>query len=455
MQKRKKRDFLHGSLWDKILIFAIPLAVSGLLQQMFNAADSAIVGKFEGDAALAAVGSNGPMVNLIVNALLGLSIGTNAMIGKWIGTGEKERIRKAVHTSVFLALFGGIVIGIIGFLLSTTFLQWMKSPDDVIGLASVYLKIYFAGFPFLALYNFGAAILRSVGDSRRPFLSLTAAGILNVLLNLLFVAVFGLGVAGVAIATVMSNALAAGLVLWFLIRDPGDIHLDWKQVRFHGDTMKDIAKIGVPSGLQSIVFAISNIYIQTSFNSLGSDAMAASSAAITFENTVFVFCRSFSQACLTVVSQNFGAGNLKRCRQATYWCAGLSTVICLGLILIFNGFAPQLLGIFTDSPAVIELGLLRMRYCLVAYFLFTYMDVFGDAMRGLGYSTVPMAIILLGTCVFRVIWILTVFEKYATFMSAIIVYPLSWVLSSIAMFVAYLIVRRKVERRTAELLGVA
>lgn len=312
MEKVKDKGILTGSLWKGILCFAVPIALSNMLQQLFNTADVAIVGKFAGKEAMAAVGSNGAIINLLINLFIGISVGANVVIARYIGEGNDDKIKKATHTAIVISVVSGIVVMIMGVLLSRPMLELMNSPEDVIDLATVYLKIYFLGMPFMMLYNFAAAILRSRGDTKRPLIALAISGVVNCILNLVFVIIFDMSVAGVAIATVISNIISSNILVYFLTKEKGALKLNFKDLKIDKQVLKEFTVIGIPAGLQNAVFSLSNIFVQSSLNSLGSDFVAGSSAALNFEFYVYHLMSGFSQAVVTFTGQNYGAGNFKR-----------------------------------------------------------------------------------------------------------------------------------------------
>ena len=437
-----QQNYLEGSLWDKILLFALPLAASSFLQQLFNAADSAVVGQFAGNQALAAVGSVASFINLLINLFVGLSIGANVVIAQYIGEGKRERIHRAVHTSITLSVSSGILLLILGQLLTNQVLTFMQTPQDTLALARIYLRIYFLGMPFMMLYNFCASILRSIGDTRRPVICLAIAGVVNVCLNLLLVIVFHLDVAGVAIATVTSNIISSLLMLYLLCHERSAVRVDLSELCIDKDILIYITKIGLPAGLQGMVFSFSNVIIQTSINSLGSDVMAASTTSLNFEYFAYFLANSFNQAATTFVGQNYGAANLKRCRQVTRWCLLLG-MTCTGL---FTGLlllcARPLAGIFTGSAIVLSYAVLRMRYILSFEIVNEIMEVLSGTMRGYGRSFVPALLCIIGVCVFRLIYVATIFRLHPTFNVLMSVYPCSWILTSAAMIIAYLILCR-------------
>lgn len=446
-EKKKEMDLLHGSLWDKILMFALPLAASSILQQLFNSADVAVVGHFAGSRALAAVGSNGAVINLLVNIFVGLAVGANVIIARFIGEGNRKKIESAVHTAIMVAIISGFIIMAIGLIITRPILTLMSTPDDIIDLAILYLRIYFLGMPFMMLYNFGAAILRSRGDTKRPFICLLISGIVNVVLNLFFVIVCKLSVAGVGIATVMSNVISSLMVLYFLMHEDSEIKLTLKNLRIDFRVLKEIAKIGLPAGLQGVVFSFSNICIQSALNSLGSDTVAGSAAALNFEYFVYFLLNSFTQACVTFTSQNYGAKEYGRCHKTTQLCVLMGFISSTALSLAFYFLGDIVLRFYTSESAVIEIGLVRMKYCLVMQFVSVFMDVFSGSLRGLGHSFVPALIALASSCGFRLLWVYTVFPVHHTFTTLVMSYPLSWVIGSAGTMIAYFVVIRKIRKR--------
>ncbi|MCH5210301.1 MAG: MATE family efflux transporter [Oscillospiraceae bacterium] len=442
--RKRNMDLTSGSIWNKILIFALPLAASSILQQLFNSADVAIVGHFAGSRALAAVGSNGAVINLLVNIFVGLSVGANVIIARYLGQRNEERVHKAVHTAILVAILSGLIIMFLGIIITKPILELMSTPDDIIDLAVVYLRIYFLGMPFMMVYNFGAAILRSMGDTKRPFLCLLISGIVNVILNLFFVIVCKLSVAGVAIATVSSNIISACMVIYFLTHEEGPVKLSLKELSIDGRILKDITKIGLPAGLQGVVFSFSNICAQSALNTLGSDVVAGSAAALNFEYFVFFLLNAFTQACVTFTSQNYGAGNFARCKRVTLLCSIMGTVFPTILSAAFLLLGETALKFYTTEPAVIAVGLVRMRYCLVFQFTSALMDVLSGSMRGLGYSLLPAILSLIGSCGLRLLWIYTIFPQAPSFERLLVVYPVTWAMTSLSMLIAYMWVSRRV-----------
>lgn len=437
---------LHGPLLKKILLFALPLAASSTLQQLFNATDVAVVGRFAGSEAMAAVGSNGPVINLIVNIFVGLAVGANVVIANYIGQQRMDRVKAAVSTTVVTALAGGVLVAIVGIFVSRPLLEIMGAPDNVIDLAALYLKIYFAGMPFIMMYNFCASILRSKGDSVKPLVCLVISGVINVGLNLFLVAVMKLGVVGVATATVTANAVSCTMILYFLAHEEEAFRVTLKSLKMHKEQLLRIARIGVPAGIQGMVFSLSNVIIQSSINSFGSDCIAGSAAAINFEYFSYFVINAFSQAAVTFTGQNFGAGNMKRCREVCRKCLIVSTLATLVINIAFYTGRTFLVGLFTEEPAVMEWAYIRMAHILLFQFIANSYEITGSAMRGLGHSLVPAILTIFGSCVLRILWIFTVCKVYTSFETLVNIYPISWIVTGTAVITAYFIVRRKEER---------
>ena len=443
LEKRSARfemDMTTGALLPKVLMFSLPLVLTSVLQLLYNAADVIVVGRYAGAQSLAAVSSTGALINLLTNIFMGLSVGSSVVIARAYGAGDSREVQEGVHTSVTVAGIAGIVVGLLGFLVSRPLLQLMGSPEDVIDLASLYMRIFFLGMPFNMLYNFGAAILRAVGDTRRPLYFLTFSGVVNVLLNLLLVIVFKLDVAGVAIATVTSQLISAVLVIICLLHTDGSIRLNPRELRIHRQPLKHIVRVGLPAGLQGSLFSISNVLIQSSVNSFGSIAMAGNGAAANLEGFVYVAMNAIHQAALTFSSQNLGARKLDRVRRNLWVCLGTVTVIGLSMGLIMLLFGQPLLTLYNDDPEVIRYGLLRMSFILPTYFTCGCMDVMVGQLRGIGYSIMPMIVSLTGACLFRVVWIYTAFAASPTLNTLYISYPISWVLTFAVHLVCYLYV---------------
>ena len=436
---RYEMDMTTGPLLPKVLAFSGPLILTGILQLLYNAADIVVVGRFAGPQALAAVGSTGALINLLVNVFMGLSVGASVVVARAYGAGDNRSVSTGVHTAITVAGVAGVLVGVLGFVASHPLLKWMGSPDDVLDMATLYMKIFFVGMPANMLYNFGAAILRAVGDTRRPLYYLTVSGILNVLLNLLLVIVFHMGVAGVAIATVASQVMSMTLVMICLIRSDGPIHLDLRKLRIHLSQLVEIVRVGLPAGLQGSLFSISNVLIQSSVNSFGSLVMAGNSAGSNLEGFVYTSMNAIHQADLTFASQNLGAGQFKRVRRVMWVCLGTVTAIGLGMGLVFLAFGNQLVSIYNSDPEVIHYGMTRLKIILPTYFLCGLMDVMVGQLRGVGYSILPMMISLTGACLLRVVWIYTFFAANPTLEVLYISYPVSWLITFATHFVCYMI----------------
>ena len=436
---------LHGPLAGKIILFALPLAASSILQQLFNAADLAVVGRFTNARAMAAVGSNASVISLLINLFVGLSVGANVVIGNLVGSGRRKEVSDAVHTIITIALIAGVCLTFLGMFVAKPILTLMGAPQEVMDLAILYLRVYFLGMPAFLTYNYGSAILRSRGDSRRPFISLTAAGILNVFLNLLFVVVFHLHVVGVALATVLSNCLNAGMTLRFLMTEEDeDFRLDLKKLRIVPRHLADVLRIGLPAGIQGTVFSISNVVVQTQINSFGADCIADMTAAQNLDFISFCMISGFSQAAVTFTSQNYGAGNAERCRRVLLECMGIGLAFDITLLAVIVLARYQLIGIFTTDPAVIEYAMVRVKYTVAVHFLIATYEITGGALRGMNRSAVPALISVLGTCAFRLLYAFFFFPAHRTLPVLMLIYPLSWILTGAAMNIAYYKVSKKV-----------
>ncbi len=436
-------DMTNGPLLGKIVRFAIPLALSGILQLLFNAADIIVAGRFAGSQALAAVGSTSALINLIVNLFIGLSIGVNVLVARYYGAGQRKDLHETVHTAVLISVLSGLVLIVVGVALSKPLLQLMGTPSDVIDQAVLYMRIYFVGMPVMMLYNFGAAILRAVGDTQRPLYFLLLAGVVNVFLNLFFVIVVHMGVAGVAIATVISQCISAGLVLQCLVRSDTIYRVELKQLRIYKDKLLQMTKIGVPAGIQGATFSISNVLIQSSINSFGSLAMAGSTAASNIEGFVFTAMDSFTQASLSFTGQNYGAKKFHRITKVLWYNIFLVTVV--GLVLGIGAYLAgrPLLGIYSTDPEVIDYGMERMLIVCTPYFTCGIMNVLVGAMRGLGSSLTPMVVSIFGVCVLRVIWIYTVFAAAPSMLMLFVSYPVTWVVTALVEAVCFYFIRKR------------
>lgn len=442
--QKKQLDILHGSIWNKLPQFALPIAATAILEQLFNASDVAVVGNFTGSqrtAAVAAVGANSAVIGLIVNLFIGIALGSNVVIAHAVGQGEKDVVKKAVHTSVLVSLIGGVLVGLLGELIARPLLELINVPNDVMPLALLYLRIYLVGMPVILLYNFEAAIFRSVGDTRTPLIALAASGVLNVILNLFFVAVLKMTVNGVAIATVISNAVSSFLLYRKLRKTTQDIHLEPKQLRIDFDILKRILRIGLPAGIQSAVFSISNIVIQSAINSLGTVVMAASSAAFNIEIITYDILNSFSQACTTFVGQNFGAGKLDRCKKTLALCLFEGAVFLAAAIALILFFGKSLLAVFNNDPQVVETGYIRLMLAMVSHSFCLLYEVMSGYMRGFGISLTPAILTMFGVCGVRIGWIQFVFPQSRTFRTIMTVYPISLSVTALLIFIALICYR--------------
>ena len=448
--KSHEINMYSGAILPKLLQFTLPLIGSSILQLVFNAADIIVVGRWAGNNALAAVGSNTAIINLLVNLFVGLSVGANLLAARFYGADEKEGLHQLVHTSMLLSLIAGFFLAVVGICGAYAILVWMQSPPEICGLATIYLRIYFLGMPATMLYNFGAALLRAVGDTRRPLGYLFIAGVVNVALNLFFVIVCHLSVAGVAMATAISQYISAVLVVRCMILETGAVHLDLRQLHIWSTRLKQILQVGLPAGFQGIMFSMSNIIIQSSINSFGEVVVAGNAAASNIENFVFVSLNAFYQANLAFTSQNLGAGRYDRVCPILLWAQGcVATVgVVLGRLITF--FGPQLLRIYSDSPAVITAGIDRLTIVCATYALYGIMEVMVGSLRGLGYSIMPMLVSLIGVCFFRLVWIFTVFQlpEFHTVQTVYWSYPISWTLTFFAHLTCFIWAVRCLKRHS-------
>lgn len=455
MAKAVNVNMTEGPLLGKIIRFSVPLMLSGMLQLLYNAADVVVVGKWAGSAALAAVGSTGALVNLLINLFMGVSVGCNVLAARHYGAGDRESVSRTVHCAVGVSVIIGVAAGMVGLVFSTPLLRLMGSPEDVLPLASLYLRIYFCGMPFNIAYNFGAAVLRAVGDTKRPLYFLSAAGAVNVALNLLTVIVFRMGVAGVAIATVASQLISAVLVIRCLMLREDCCHLDLRQIRIYREQLLAMIRIGLPAGIQGSLFSLSNVIIQSSVNSFGSVVVAGNAAAANIEGFVYTAMNSVYQASITFVSQNLGAGKPSRILRVMWICLGVTAAVGLTLGTLVYTFGHGLLGIYaSDSEGlkeqIIAAGLRRFRYVGRPYFLCGLMEVGCGGMRGLGRSWLPTSVTLLGACGLRMVWIFTVFRELHTLDSLYVSYPISWTVTFLAHMVCFFLAFRKVRRQFPE-----
>ncbi len=444
---KKEIDMINGPLAGKILMFAVPLMGSSILQLLFNAADVIVVGKFAGDNSMGAVGATTSLINLIVSLFIGLSVGANVAVAKALGQGDRIKIHNAVHTSILLSFISGIFLLIFGVALSGPILELMNTPPEVIELSKVYLRIYFCGMPFSMLYNFGSAILRAKGDTKRPLIYLTIAGITNVVLNCISVIWLRMDVAGVAIATVVSQVISSILIIRCLCRETNEVRVNLKELKIDRQAFGQIAKIGLPAGLQGILFSLSNVIIQSSINSFGDIVVSGNTAAINLGDFIYVTMNAFHQAGLSFNGQNMGAGKYNRVDKVTALSLGYATVIGSVLCFLLYIFGPTLLGIYSDTPAVIEAGMVRITYCIAFYWLCGMMDVMPGCIRGMGYSMLPMIVTLLGSCAFRILWVKFIFPQYGNIENLFLSYPVSWVLTFSAHVVCYFILRKQIRKK--------
>ena len=448
-QKKYEMDMCSGSILKKMLMFTLPLMLSSILQLLFNAADIVVVGRFAGDNSLAAVGSTTALINLLTNLFVGLSIGANVTAARNYGGKREDALSRTVHTAVTISIISGVILTVIGVVGTKEMLRLMSTPDEIIDLAADYLRIYFAGITATTIYNFGSALLRAIGDTKRPLYYLLAAGAVNVVLNLLFVIVFKMDVSGVALATIISESLSAFLVIRCLMRETGAIKLELKKLRVHKAELISIIRIGLPAGFQGIVFALSNVVIQSSVNLFGNIVVAGNSAAANIEGFVYMAMNSFYQATLSFMSQNFGAGEYKRLNKIL--ACGELCVVVVGLVLGNAAvlFGNQLLSIYSDSPEVIAAGMVRLHYISKVYFLCGIMDVLVGALRGIGYSVLPMVVSLLGACGLRLLWIATVFRipQFHKVEVVYLSYAITWIITAGVHFLCYVIVRKKVTKK--------
>jgi len=451
MSKSTEIDMTNGPLAGKIILYTLPLIFTSILNLMFNAADMVVVGQFADGAALAAVGSAGPLITLIVNVFMGLSVGTSVCVSHRYGAKDFEGVRKTVHTAMLASVIGGCLFGLIGVVGSRTFLTWMDSPADVIDLSTLYVRIYFLGMPASMVYNFGAAILRAVGETKRPMIFISVAGVVNVLLNLLTVIVLDMGVAGVAIATVASQCVSAALIVLYLMKQEGCVRLVLRELRIHSRLLVAIMRVGIPAGLQSTMFSIANVVIQSAVNSFESVAMEGAAASGNLEGFMYVAMNAFYHAALAFTGQNVGARKYERLLKVLGTC--LVLVVSVGVVMgaLMLVFGETLLGIYIpDSPEAIEYGMQRLTVIACTYFLCGIMECIVGCLRGMGASLIPMAISFVGSCLSRIVWVFTVFAAFPTFDVLLYCFPISWFLTDIMLIVAYIIYRRRLMRHARQ-----
>lgn len=451
MKTKEKKSFeidmCNGPLLGKILLFTFPLILSGILQLFFNAADVVVVGRFAGNEALAAVGSTGSLTNLLVNLFIGLSVGVNVLVARYYGGKQEQEVSETVHTAIIVSVTGGIFLAVLGFVAARPLLLLMDTPENVIGHSVLYMRIYFLGMPVMLLFNFGSAVLRAIGDTRRPLFYLVIAGVINVCLNLWFVIGFQMGVAGVALATVISQCVSAGLIIRCLAQSEGCFKLSLERLHMNWDKFGRIARIGLPAGIQGSLFSISNVLIQSSVNSFGAIAMAGNTAGSNVEGFVYTSMNAVHQTAVSFTGQNLGGKRFDRINKILIECLIIVTLI--GLVM-GNGavlFGNQILGLYSSDREVIAYGLQRMQIICTFYCLCGIMDVCVGSIRGLGYAVMPMIVSLMGACVFRIIWIYTIFQWNRTLNTLYISYPVSWALTAMVHIICFFIVRKRIERK--------
>lgn len=439
MSSKNQINMTEGAIFGKLIQFSVPLILSSLLQLIFNAADIIVVGRFAGDNSLAAVGSTGSLINLLINLFMGLSVGTNVVAAHYFGAGRSKDLQDTVHTSILLSIYSGIILTVVGVIGSKYILILMQAPTEVLNLATLYLKIYFGGITATMIYNFGSAILRAKGDTKRPLYILFTAGVMNLILNLIFVICFKMDVAGVAWATVISQCFSAACVIIILIRETDDFHLNLKKLHINSHIFTKIVKIGLPAGFQGIMFSFSNVIIQSSVNSFGAITIAGNSAACNLEGFIYTSMNGFSQGSLTFCSQNLGARKTDRIRKVVWISQGCIIVIGAVLSGIFLLFGRSLLGIYSTSPDVIEAGMVRLWIIFTTYYLCGMMDGMANCIRGIGHSLMPVISSLCGACLFRIIWLFTIFQipQFHTPFCIYITYPISWILTFVANVIFY------------------
>ena len=446
---KNQMDMTRGPIFKELIIFSVPLILSGVLQLLFNAADVIVVGRFAGDNSLAAVGSTSSFINLMLNLFIGLSIGSSVVSANYFGAGKIRELRNTVHTSMLLSIYSGIGLTILGVIFARPILHLMQAPEEVLVLAVLYLRIYFAGISATVIFNFGSALLRAKGDTKRPLYILLVAGVINVILYLIFVIFFRMDVAGVALATVISQIFAAAFVVVLLMREEDGFKLELRKLKIHKYILIHIIKIGVPAGFQGMMFSISNMVIQSSVNSFGPIVIAGSSAGINIEGFVYLAMNGFSQGALTFVSQNMGAGQKDRIKKLMFISLLTVLVVGEGLGFLVVIFARQILGIYSKNPLVIAAGIRRLSIICSTYALCGIMDTMSNIIRGIGHSLLPMVVCIVGVCVFRIVWLSTLFQtvRFHTEFIIFVSYPISWIITFIAHCICFAIVFKKLEIR--------
>lgn len=447
--KKYSMDMCEGPILKKMLLFALPLMASSLLQLLFNAADIIVVGRFAGDNSLAAVGSTTSLINLLVNLFMGCSIGANVLVARFFGAKKSNELSETVHTTMALSIVSGLILTVIGVIGAPVILELMQTPEEVLELAVIYLRTYFCGMTSMMVYNFGAAILRAIGDTKRPLYYLIIAGVINVVFNLFFVIVLKWDVFGVGLATTISQTISAVFIVRCLMNEQEAIRLYPKKIRIYKDKLLTILQIGLPAGFQGTLFSLSNVFVQSSVNLFGSTVMAGNSAAQNIEGFIYVSTNAFHQASISFTSQNCGAGKYERINKILLVAQGCTVVIGSVFSLSAVAMGPLLLGLYTTSAAVVEAGMVRLKLIGSFYALCGIMDTMVGSLRGMGYSFVPMVVSLLGACATRLLWLATVFQMDAfhTIETVYIIYPISWVLTAVAHIITFMIVRKRIEKR--------
>ena len=444
---KREVDMTSGPLTGKIIVYTIPIILSGVLQLLFNAVDMIVVGNFAGKAALAAVGSTSSLTNLLINLFIGVSVGANVLTAHCIGAKVEYETNRVVHTAIMTSIVSGVFLAVFGFFTVKPLLHLMGTPDEVLPLSTLYMRIYFAGMPVIMIYNFGSAILRAIGDTRSPLYYLTLAGVLNLLMNLFFVIVLHMSVAGVALATVLSQVVSAGLIIRYLVRIKGGCHLELQKLKIHGRVLVKMMRIGLPAGIQSCLFSFSNVLIQSSINLFGASAMAGSAAASSIEGFVYTSMNAFHQTTLNFTGQNAGAQKYDRIPQILGTCFLLVTLVGAAFGGVVYSMRYPLLRIYSSDMKVVEHGIARATIIILTYFLCGQMEVIVGALRGLGYAIMPMIVSLLGACVFRIVWIATVFQWHKSLTILYLSYPISWIVTTLVHCICFAIVFRKYRKK--------
>ena len=449
---KNEMDMTSGNLFKKIFLFSLPIILSGLLQLLYNAADLIVCGKFGSDHSVGAISATNSLINLIIQLFMGLSVGSNVLMARCFGANQQEKGQRIAYTSIIMSAVMGVALGVFGALCSGYFLVWMSTPEEVIGLSTLYLRIYFCGVPFSLIYNFGASLLRAVGDTKRPFYFLAVSGVFNVLFNLLFVIVFKMDVAGVALGTILSQAISAVCVMVCLVRNKGFFHFSFKEMRFYKAEALEIARVGLPAGLQGAIFSLSNVLIQSSVNSLGANTVDGNGAASSIEGFVYVTMNSVAQACIAFVSANFGAGKWQNIKKAVWYSVAYVCIFGLSVGGIVTILGKPLLSIYLSDPEKIAVGYSRLIVICLTYLLCGLMDTMAYAIRGVGYSILPTIVSLLGACGFRILWIYTIFRIDAmhSLQGLAISYPISWALTFSVHLLVFIILYRKKKREFAQ-----